>query len=421
MKKITSVFIAFLVIAFFCMQSASAQLPIKIPRVTKPRPQPTSTETTQPPRSSDEQPPQPQPGSRNETKSSTAAQSSAVSEDQPTIAKDSVQVTARTLAGYKKNYEVWGWVPKINFRVNGPIASGSQLYVEFTIPAAGPWVKFDCKTEETQKGFGWDTECGGHDIPEEKSSIYTGPVNFTIRLRNELAGGDTTLFTGKMKVAKVHAGELGPNKFVYYVDHDWNLPIGYLFYEPDKQWDRDDARRWARPKFSFAFWTRGESSGFAEPHLFHGGKEVGKLYYEGKEVGTPSCGTTEVHNDVNQSTADGPKFIWQRQTCTFFNVLPWDKSGDKTVGLFGPMYLFSENPGDYEIKIIYQGHLIRSFRFAVDAEGKLVDNGIATANKLGSDRIIVPVQVIGDSDGPWDRNAWKDAFYGNPLKGFSVP
>ncbi len=86
------------------------------------------------------------------------------------------------------------------------------------------------------------------------------------------------------------------------------------------------------------------------------------------------------------------------------------------------MYLFSENPGDYEIKIIYQGHLIRSLKFAVDAEGKLVDNGIATANNLGSDRVIVPVQVIGDQDSQWDRLAWKtDAFYGNPLKGFSVP
>ena len=51
-----------------------------------------------------------------------------------------------------------------------------------------------------------------------------------------------------------------------------------------------------------------------------------------------------------------------------------------------------------------------------------MDNGIATANKLGSDRVIVPVQVIGDQDGPWDRTAWKaDPFYGNPLKGFSVP
>lgn len=52
--------------------------------------------------------------------------------------------------------------------------------------------------------------------------------------------------------------------------------------------------------------------------------------------------------------------------------------------------------------------------------GALLDNGIATANKLGSDRVIVPVQVIGNQ-GPWDRRSWKTgAFYGNPLTGFTA-
>jgi hypothetical protein len=53
----------------------------------------------------------------------------------PTIAKDSVQVTAFTFNVYKENFKVWGWVPRMEFRVNGPVASGSQLYAEFTIPS----------------------------------------------------------------------------------------------------------------------------------------------------------------------------------------------------------------------------------------------------------------------------------------------
>jgi hypothetical protein len=33
--------------------------------------------------------------------------------------------------------------------------------------------------------------------------------------------------------------------------------------------------------------------------------------------------------------------------------------------------------------------------------------------------VIVPVQIIGDQDGPWNKAAWQtEAFYGNPLKGF---
>ena len=46
---------------------------------------------------------------------------------------------------------------------------------------------------------------------------------------------------------------------------------------------------------------------------------------------------------------------------------------------------------------------------------------IAHTNKLGSDRVIVPVQIIGDQDGQWNRAAWKtEAFYGNPLSGFTA-
>ena len=106
--------------------------------------------------------------------------------------------------------------------------------------------------------------------------------------------------------------------------------------------------------------------------------------------------------------------------CGFSSIRAWNKTGEKNETMFGRLYLMSENPGDYEIKIIYKGHLVRSIKFAVDAEGKIVDNGIAKSNKLGDDRVIVPVQIIGDSDSPWDRMAWKtDAFYGNPLTGFT--
>ena len=347
-----------------------------------------------------------------------SARNTAAQEDQPTIARDSVQVTAFTLSSYKGDFKIFSWVPRLNVRVNGPIASGSQLYAEFSA-GAGPWVKFDCKTQETQKGYWWQVECGGRDgIAEDKGITYTGPVNFTIKMRNELMGGDATLFSGKAKVAKVHSNETGPdyvNHFVYYVDQDWNLPIGYVFYE------RDDVYEWKKPSFSFAFWARGEYNAPYEPHLFHGGKEVGKLFYEGEEVGKAGCGTTEVQDNPTHITSPQGQFIWTRWKCNFPNVKAWNKTGEENKTMFGPLYLMSENAGDYEIKILYKGHLVRSIKFAVDSEGKLVDNGIASSNKLGNNRVIVPVQVLGDADGQWDKNAWKtDAFYGNPLTGFTA-
>lgn len=343
----------------------------------------------------------------------------AFAQDQPTIVKDSVQVEAFTLSSYKSDFKTWSWVPQTRFRVNGPIPSGSQLYVEFTVPGVGPWVKYDCGTQETEKDHWWQTDqCGGRDaIPETKGITYTGPVSFAIKMRNELAGGaDLTLFTGKAKVAKVHSGEAGPNfvnHFDYYVDQDWNLPIGYVFLEPDGVFGM------RKPHLAFAVWARGEIHGSYEPHLFHNGKEVGKMMYEGQPVSVPSCGSNEVEHNTTH-IANG-QFVWTRMKCEFSSVLAWNKTDDSNDTMFGKLYLFSENPGEHEVKIMYKGHLVRSFKFSVDSEGKIVDNGIGASNKLGNRRIIVPVQVLGDADGPWDKNAWKtDAFYGNPLTGFTV-
>lgn len=339
----------------------------------------------------------------------------AAAQDQPTIAKDSVQINAFTLSSYKKNFKLFSWVPKMEFHVNGPIGSGSQLYAEFTIPGQGPWVKFDCPTEETQAGRWTKTECGARDIPEDKGSLYTGPVNFAIKLRNELAGSDSTLFTGRIKVAKAHSNETGPdyvNHFVFYVDDDWNMPIGYVFYTPD------DLKGWDRPKLNVAFWVRGDPSNF-QPHLFYQGKEVGKMFYQGEEVGKAGC-EAELEKETTQYVDDSlpQKAKWSRVICDFNNVRGWDKTGEEA-GMFGPLYTLSSNPGDYEFKLLWRNHLARSIKFTVAAGGKF-DNGIATANKLGSRREIFPVQIIGDQDGQWDKAAWKtEAFYGNPLTGFT--
>jgi hypothetical protein len=341
-------------------------------------------------------------------------QSQPASQDRATIIKDSVQVTAFTVGSYRGNSDVWSWVPKTEFSVNGPIASGGQLYVEFTLPG-GPWVKFDCRTEETQKGFWWKTECGGAKVPEANSSTHTGPVNFAIRLRNELAGTDATLFAGKMKVGKVLSNTPGPNHFVYFVDHDWNLPIGYVFLTPD------DVSGWKKTILNVAFWARGEYHGSFKPHLFFQGKEVGKVFLEGRQVGEPVC-DPEVENNTTHNVANTvpQKAKWIRVRCRFFSVQGWDQTGDDT-GLFGPLHQLSKNPGEYEFKVLWNNRLARSIKFTVGPDGK-IDDGITSTNKLGSNRTIVPVQIIGDQDGQWDRVAWKtEAFYGNPLTSFNAP
>jgi len=345
----------------------------------------------------------------------TSAEKAALAEDQPTIIKDSVQITASTINQFHGSYDTWSWVPNLAFRVNGPIASGSQLYAEFSLPT-GPWVKFDCKTGEIAADHWWNTECGGRDIPEDKGVTYTGSVSFAIKIRNELVGTNATLFTGKMKVGKAHSNEVGPkakNKFVFYVDHDWNLPIGYVYLTP-----ADGSAGWKAPNLNVTFWAHAVTPLF-EPHVFYQGKEVGKKFSGSDEVGRPGCSADVENGTTHYIEAKSPQNgHWERVHCMFYNIVGWDKTGEK--GMFGPPFSLSDNPGEYEFKALLKGHLARDIKFSVSPEGKL-DFGIATRNKLGVDRMIVPVQILGDQDGVWNHAAWKtEAFYGNPLTGFTA-
>lgn len=86
------------------------------------------------------------------------------------------------------------------------------------------------------------------------------------------------------------------------------------------------------------------------------------------------------------------------------------------------IFFLDKNPGDYEVKVLCGGALCRETKFSIGPDGKFVDNNIVTANKINSVAILIPVKVVGTVDGQWQPMAWKtDAFYGNPLKGFTAP
>ena len=172
----------------------------------------------------------------------------------------------------------------------------------------------------------------------------------------------------------------------YIVDEDWRLPIAYVYH----------GERGLRA----LMWLRGRP-----------GSVKSFLFYQGKEIAQgQNCG------GFGDSDFDPTLNSWWDVNCEFIGIYPAKLPETRA---YDPNFPMDQNPGEYEIKTIVAGKLARALKFTVTPDGKL-DTSISTANNLGSDRAIVPVQVIGPH--PWDKTAWKTgAFYGNPLTGFTAP
>jgi hypothetical protein len=339
-----------------------------------------------------------------------------------TINKPSVQVRLQVHKGYKGDPETWSWTPVINFRVNGPFSPGGAVSVEYSLPGKS-W-KFDCQVEEAGPGWLGVRDCG-QNPPDDQAVTYTGPVDFKINLRNELEGKSATLLSGKFKVDKFHEGVVDlpkfKNNFVYYVNYDWVMPIAYVYDEWVYNWEyAGPLNRYGStvPDLSSshlmaAFSFRGTNKGVIYS------KYAAYLYYKGQMVAEaiPESAVCEVLN-VPESNQDSPN-AYCRSVFTFSKALLWAKDLSLVAPDHFPMY---KNAGEYEIKVLQNGRLARTAKFTMGSDYKIVDTGIGKQNNLGTLRVVVPAQIIGDQDGQWDRNAYKtDAFFGNPLTGFVAP
>jgi hypothetical protein len=397
MRKHVILALASAVIAGLCWQPAPAQLPggLKIPKVSKPKPSTTPTGSAQPAPSNETRPAaQPSP-------SAAAPQATA---GDTTLVKTRIRFWPETLTSYKGEYnDIWSWIPTVKFTAPGP-PSGAHYYVEVAQPGGAPWVKLKCVGNADGTGY----DCGNSNDLEKEGTLATGVFPFAIKLRNPLDGTDKTLFTGRAKVEKVlSSGNLRPNskEFVYYANQDWNLPIGYVFIgNNDNLYVR--------------FWVRGEDTASIEAHLFYRGREVGVFESNGFQYGASRCSADIEYRPTRDAGAAAPQGAkWARMDCPFQTVTtkPNPNSPD--------WHIISANPGEYEVKVLRNKRLARVLKFSISPDGQIVNNGIASGNGMALDNFIfVPVQVVGDMDGAWDKNAWKtDAFYGHPLNGFNWP
>jgi hypothetical protein len=307
----------------------------------------------------------------------------------------------------------WKWIPRIDFKINGRLPSGSRLAVEYTLPGNKPWLTIDCEPESKFDGKILVVQNCGRTTTPEKSSLATGIVNFKILLTNELAGKNQILFAGRFKVEKFLNNPQFRNEVDFYVDQDWNLPVGYIYAAETRNYlSPESAKSVDFGALEAAMWFRGaEKTRQIAGYLFYNGKQIAHT----ENTGQGTAGAEFEVNTFNSNTNNE----WARVKFVFFNVHLFNY---EPLNQHPDAFHVQKNPGEYEIKVLRNGKLARSLKFKVGADGRIVPPGGGGNYDLNTYRFVFPVEILGDADGAWNREAWKtEAFYGHPPAGFVAP
>lgn len=329
---------------------------------------------------------------------------------EPSLLKRTIEVKPRRFLRWWRNpnasepvYDTWSWAPEIKFAVNGPVASGSQITVEFDTADGKPWFTQRMRTPQLEADR-WELVDQAEDLnfdTLEKKAITapSGLFPFRIKIKNALAGTNTVLFSGKYKIATYAPDPKIPEyrtKKEFYVDEDWRLPMAWLWLNPQ---NNEDA-----PILCLQTWFKNSDSG-DNIEAF--------VFYNGKQIVNAKSGSPE---QTLTNGVDEKPYRYSMRMFYFYTVRGFNQNNH---GAYNSSFFLDKNPGEYEIKILVKGELSRTLKFTVEKDGKMVDNGVVAQNKIGGIRQLVPVQIVGTLDGTWNKTAWQTgAFYTNPLTGF---
>ncbi len=369
---------------------ASAQI-IKLPPLgPRPTPKPVSTPTIGP-----------NQGPLGPTNNGSARPPQAT--DKPELLKTSLDIRCDTWAKYWKlpnesNYT--SWVPQVKFKVLYAGTAKLRLTAEYFTPDGKPWFTETLKQDminnaEKTVGIITDRVPGRFD---GKATIDTGL--FGVKIVD--SGDGSVLFQGKFKVGKFKWGPSIPmfkNQYDFFVDQDWNLPIGYIWLN----WKDKNA-----PPPTVSMWIKGET---------RLDDLEAKLFYNGEQIAT-----TDDMGAVHSVQQRYPNSLENKETHRWeLFDFEWYKFKYAVTAagrnMFKQARFMNDMNGNYTVKVFHKGVQIREASFSVSG-GNLADNGVASANKFGDGKVLIPVKVMGNYD-KWNSATWQaDAFYSNPLTGF---
>ncbi|MBK9153645.1 MAG: hypothetical protein IPM25_05435 [Chloracidobacterium sp.] len=386
---------------------AAAQIKIslpKLPGIAKPKPQPDSGRSEN--------------GAGNSSGRETKASADRLYANQrptasPVLLKTSVYVQAKSHNEYwkmpnQRNYS--SWVPQLRFSTFYNNEKKLNYQAEYFNPDGSAWY-----SEMLEQG----NSAADRTVLFQSPSPYSGVLDtkstaaagvFSFKVTN--ADTKEVVFQGKFKVGKFSTGGGGAdkNKFDFYVEHDWLLPFAMIgFHHSDIEIGG------ITPEVSV--WLKGP---------VEASELEGRVFYKGQQIAsTKDPGGSSGASDYDERmTQFAPPFApdkrWKRWQFTWNNFRV-DNNGGFNRDYYPNAHYADKNPGEYTVKIYRNGTQIREVAFTVGADGKFVAPSYASQVFLPYHRILLPAKVMGTTE-KWDAAAWKtEAFYGNPISGFTAP
>jgi hypothetical protein len=419
MKTISSLSVVLSVGLWISVQTASAQLPIKI-KVPKTKSDTTSSQPQQTCPSDDRSAPRSDAATTTTPEAKPGGQGAGRTyvDLHPTSkllwVKDSIRIKAKTHDEYWKlpnERKYSSWVPTLSFDLFYDNKIDVNYVAEYSNPDGSSWFTedLDHSTYDPAPETG-TTNYHSKDAFNNLQTKSTATIGtFGIKIKNRDTG--EVVFQGKFKVNKFAWDDTpqDKNKFDFFVEHDWLLPIGYVGFNENMGFDIG-----AKP-IDVSVWLKGSiDRADLEARVFFKGQQIattnsGGMANRTEEIGTEhSIYTTDVHD-------------WKLWHFEWMKTFLYENGGQFNRDDYPGAFFADKNPGEYTVKIYRKGIQVRELKFTIGPDARIVDGGYQKPMTLTEYKVMVPVKVIGATE-KWNATAWQtDAFYGNPLTGFTVP
>jgi hypothetical protein len=384
-------FLTLALLSFACagVQTAAAQFPksIKIPKLGTPKPTPS------PDSDSGSQPAQPESQPRPATPTSGSGAPRAggpyarriLPTETPLFLPDTLEVRSSLQDGK--------WYPITTFRAFYEGEIRLRYKIDYTLPNGSPWYS---ETMEQKGGYlmesTYDNERGAKAVPTDGL--------FGIKITN--MRDNSVVFQGKFRVTKFKQdGASGPKDVDYSIDHDWALPIGYA----DVDWGTSDPNP-DQGNPVVRMWFKGNiKTDDLEARLFYNGNQIATTD-EGGRIGS-------YERRFSQYAGNNPALLWQQLEFGWPRrvlFIAQEQARNYTANN-GKTYI-NQMPGEYTVKVYYQGEQIRETKFRI-ADGDLAGVGVSLPNGLRTNKILLPVKVMGTVEKWIPARYPAEAFYGN--------